>query len=234
MHIILIPGLWLDGSSWERVVPLLEQAGHRPHPLTLPGLESQEADRSKIGLSDHVDAVVRKIDSLDPAEGQVVVVGHSGGSGIGHAAVDARPDRVARAIYIGGFPTGDGDPVVDGFPVTGGDLPLPDWSDFDDADVADLDDRARAEFRARAIPSPAAVARDPQRLSDPRRYEVPVTVICPEFTSELLRGWIERGMGPVRELAQIREVELVDLPSGHWPQFTRPDDLARAILQQLS
>jgi hypothetical protein len=33
----------------------------------------------------------------------------------------------------------------------------------------------------------------------------------------------------VRELAKIRDVEYVDLPTGHWPQFTRPGDLARAI-----
>lgn len=32
------------------------------------------------------------------------------------------------------------------------------------------------------------------------------------------------------ELARIRDVEYVDLPTGHWPQFTRPAELAQAIL----
>src|SRR5437762_12741705 len=58
MEIILIPGLWLDGSSWDRVVPALERAGHRTYPLTLPGMESKDADRSVITLRDHVNAVV--------------------------------------------------------------------------------------------------------------------------------------------------------------------------------
>ena len=75
MDIILIPGLWLDGSSWEKVVPVLEQAGHRTHPITLPGMESQDADRSGITLRDHVDAVIAAIDSVDPADGKVVLVG---------------------------------------------------------------------------------------------------------------------------------------------------------------
>jgi pimeloyl-ACP methyl ester carboxylesterase len=229
MDIILVPGLWLDGSSWEKVAPTLERAGHRTYPLTLPGMESKDADRSDITLRDHVDAVVKAIDSCD-ADRQVVLVGHSAGCGIAHAAVDARPDRVARAVYVGGFPTGDGLTLADGFRVENGEVPLPDWSDFQEEDLVDLDEEACAEFRARAIPSPAHITSDQQQLSDERRYDVPVTVIATEFTSELLRGWVEQGLAPVRELAKIRAVEYVDLPTGHWPQFTRPGELARVIL----
>ena len=58
---------------------------------------------------------------------------------------------------------------------------------------------------------------------------MPATVICTEFTSAMLREWIGQGQAPVRELAKIRDVEYVNLPTGHWPQFTRPGDLARAI-----
>jgi pimeloyl-ACP methyl ester carboxylesterase/uncharacterized damage-inducible protein DinB len=230
MDIILIPGLWLDGSSWDEVVPALERAGHRTHALTLPGMESKDADRSRITLRDHVDAVVDAIDSCG-SDGQVVLVGHSAGCGIAHAAVDARPDRVARAVYIGGFPTDDGLALVDGFPVENGEVPLPDWSEFEEEDLVELDDERRRAFRERAIPSPARVTSDPQQLSDERRYDVPVTVISTEFTSEMLREWIEKGLAPVREFAKIREVEYVDLPTGHWPQFTRPEELARAILR---
>jgi pimeloyl-ACP methyl ester carboxylesterase len=227
MDIILIPGLWLDGSSWDQVVPVLEQAGHRAHPLTLPGMESKDADRSEVTLRDHVDAVIAVVDAVD---GEVVLVGHSAGAAIAHAALDARPDRVARAVYVGGFPTGDGDAVADGFAAENGEVPLPEWSDFDDEELADLDDRALAAFRERALPSPERVTRDPQRLSDERRYDVPVTVIATEFTSEMLRKWIEQGAEPVREFTKIKEVEHVDLPTGHWPQFTRPEELALAIL----
>lgn len=234
MNIILIPGMWLDGLSWDKVLPTLEEAGHRAHPITLPGMESKGADRSGITLRDHVDAVVTLIDSLDPVDGKVVLVGHSAGGAIAHAAVDARPDRVARVVYIGGFPTGDGDPVADGHSAKDGEVPLPEWSNFEDDELTGLDEAARAEFRVRAIPWPEQVARGPQRLSDPRRYDVPVTVISTEFTSEMLRSWIEKGMQPVREFAKIRDVEHVDLPTGHWPQFTRPVDLGRAILASVT
>jgi uncharacterized damage-inducible protein DinB len=193
-------------------------------------MESPDADRSGITLRDHVDAVIAAIDSVDPADGQVVLVGHSAGAALAHAAVDTRPDRVARVVYVGGFPTGDGDAIADGYPAENGEVPLPDWSAFAEEDLVDLDDKARAAFRAHAIPSPAHVTRDQQQLTDARRYDVPVTVIATEFTSEMLRNWIEQGEQPVREFTKIRDVDYVDLPTGHWPQFTRPEDLGQAIL----
>jgi integrase len=82
MDILLIPGLWLDGSSWDEAIPVLEQAEN-------------------------------------------------------------------------------------------GEVPLPDWSLFEGEELADLDDKLRAAFRERALPSPVHVTCDPQRLSDERRYDVP-------------------------------------------------------------
>jgi pimeloyl-ACP methyl ester carboxylesterase len=230
MDIILIPGFWLDASSWDDIVPVLEQAGHRAHPLTLPGMDSKDADRAAITLRDHVDAVVAAIDSLDPAAGQVVLVGHSGGGAVAHAAVDARPGRVARVIYVDSGPLGQGGIINDELPAENGEIPLPDWALFEDEDLVDLDDGLRAAFRERAIPTPEHVATDPQQLSDERRYDVPVTVIACELPSAGLREWVRQGHPYVRELAKIRDVEYVDLPTGHWPQFTRPKDLGQVIL----
>ena len=229
MDIILIPGLWLDGASWSEVVPALERAGHRAIPMTLPGLESREADRSAVTLQDHVDAVVAEIDAAD---GSVVVVGHSLGSGVAWAAVDARVDRIARAILIGGFPATDGTPLGAGFTAENGELPFPDLSDFDDADLADLDDAGRTAFQARAIPSPERVATDIVRLTDDRRFDVPVTAVATEYTVDQLRRWIASGEQAVQEFTRLRNVTYVDLPTGHWPQFTKPAELADLILAQ--
>jgi pimeloyl-ACP methyl ester carboxylesterase len=233
MEVILIPGLWLDGSSWDEVVVALERAGHRTHPLTLPGMESRDADRATITLRRQVDAVVEVIDSVDPAA-RVVLVGHSGGGAIAHAAVDARPDRVARVIYVDSWPLGPGQVINDQLPAGHGEVPLPDWALFDAEDLVDLDDELRAAFRERAIPSPVHVARDPQQLSDERRYDVPATIIACEFSSAMLREWMAQGEPNLRELAKLRDVSYIDLPTGHWPQFTRPKELGQAILAGLS
>jgi pimeloyl-ACP methyl ester carboxylesterase len=233
MDIILIPGFWLDASSWDDIVPVLERAGHRVHALTLPGMESRDADRASITLRDHIDAVVLVIDSLDPASGKVVLVGHSGGGAVAHAAADARPERIARVVYVDSGPLGEGGVINDELPAENGEVPLPDWSLFEKEDLVDLDDELRAAFRARAIPTPEHVTSDPQRLSDERRYDVPVTVIACEFPAAMFREWIEQGHPAARELAKIRDVGFIDLPTGHWPQFTRPADLGQAILASI-
>lgn len=195
--------------------------------LTLPGLESADADRGPIRLRDHVEAVV---DAIDRSEGPVVLVGHSGGGAIAHAAADARPDSVARVVYVDAVPLGDGRPLNDALPVVDGEIPFPDWSEFDEEDLRDLDDEVRQAFRARAVPHPAAVANDPQVLKDSRRYDVPATIIACEFPSEQIRSWLAEGHPYVAELASMHDVEYIDLPTGHWPQFTRPVELAQAIL----
>ena len=226
VDLVLVPGFWLDGSSWDDVVPGLRKAGHRTHALTLPGMGSRDEDRSGIGLRDHVDAVVAEIDRLDPG---VVLVGHSGGGAIAHAAADARPDRVARVVYVDSWPLGAGRCINDGFDVVDGEVPLPDWSAFGEDELRDLDEQGRAAFRERAVPTPARVPSDPQQLTDERRYDVPVTVIACESPSAALREWMDQGEPALAELAKVRDVTFVDLRTGHWPQFTRPAELARLI-----
>jgi pimeloyl-ACP methyl ester carboxylesterase len=231
MDIILIPGFWLDGSSWSDVAPALEQAGHRVRTLTLPGLESRDADRRGIRLRDHVAAVVAAVDEVGAP---VVLVGHSGGGAIAHAAADARPDRVAHVIYVDAGPLADGQAINDELPVVDGEIPLPDWSVFGEDELRDLDDELREAFRARALPEPAAVATDLQELRDDRRYGVRATIIASTFPSEQLREWVKQGHPYVAELASMREVEYVDLPTGHWPQFTKPAELREAIVEAVS
>lgn len=227
MDIILVPGFWLDASSWSGVTPPLTAAGHRAHPLTLPGLEAADAPRADIGLRTHIDAVVAVVDEIaDP----VVLVGHSGGGAIIHGVADARPDRITRAIYVDSGPLGDGGVINDQLPSEGDEIPLPSWEAFDDADLVDLEEELRTEFRRRAVPEPRGVACDPLKLSNERRYDVPTTVIACEFPSAQLQEWVAQGHPYAAELGRMKDVEYVDLPTGHWPQFTRPKELGEVIL----
>jgi pimeloyl-ACP methyl ester carboxylesterase len=107
-------------------------------------------------------------------------------------------------------------------------VPLPDWSVFEDDDLIDMTDELRERFRSIAIPEPWLVASGPMHLTDERRYDVPATVICCEFRSTQMREWMRDGFAA--ELLPTKDYELVDLPTGHWPQFTKPGELAAMIV----
>lgn len=227
MDVILIPGFWLDATAWDAVVPAVRAAGHEPRPITLPGLVPPDPE---VGLRDQIRYVVGLVDE---APGKVVLVGHSGGGAVAHGVVDARPDRIAKVIYVDSGPLGDGNVINDGFEDVDGMVPLPEKGAFDDESVRDMDDDVWAAFAARAIPIPQKVASEKQSLSDPRRYDVPVTVITSEMSSDTLRDLIAKGHPYVAELAAVKEYEIVDLPTGHWPMITRPSELAAAVAAAL-
>ena len=221
MDIVLIAGLWLDGSAWAEVAPTLQGLGHRPVPLTLPG---QGDGSSTATLDDQVAAVLAAVDA---APGRSVVVGHSAACTLAWMAADARSDKVAKVVLVGGFPNADGEAYAAFFETEDGLMPFPGWGPFEGPDSADLDDAARSRIAAAAIPVPEGVSTGTVRLRDERRFDVPVLLVCPEFSPAEAQQWIDAGDAP--ELTSAKHVELVDIDSGHWPMFTRPAELARLL-----
>ncbi len=106
-------------------------------------------------------------------------------------------------------------------------MPFPGWGPFEGPDSADLDEEARRRFAAAAIPVPEGVARGVVRLTDERRFDVPVVLVCPEFTPAQAQEWI--AAGDVPELARAKHLEYVDIDSGHWPMITKPVELAQLL-----
>jgi len=221
VDILLIAGLWLDGFAWSTVVPALEALGHRATPLTLPG----QGDGAESATLD--DQVATVITAVDAAEGRPMVVGHSAAATLAWIAADARPEKVAQVVLIGGFPPASGAVFADSFEVQDGVVPFPGWEPFEGPDSADLDEETRRRLAAGAIPVPAGVARGVVRLADERRYNVPVLLVCPEFTPAEAREWIADGDVP--ELARARQLEFANINSGHWPMITQPAELARLL-----
>jgi len=221
MHIVLIGGLWLTGAAWDAVLPELTALGHTPVPVSLPG---QGDGSTTATLDEQVAAVVAAVDA---APDSVVVVGHSAASSLAWLAADARPDKVASVVFIGGFPTADGEKYADFFEVVDGVMPFPGWEPFAGPDSDDIDDATKERVASEAAAVPEGVSRAVVRLTDDRRYGIPAVLVCPEFSPAQAREWIAGGETP--ELAKIAALELVDIDSGHWPMFTQPAALAQLL-----
>ncbi len=220
MDIILIAGLWLPASIWTEVAQALERSGHRPVPLALPGVDDGSASAT---LDDQVAAVLAAVDGAD----RPLVVGHSAACTLAWMAADRRPDKVGPVVLIGGFPAAGGEPYADFLPIVDGRMPFPGWEPFEGPDAADLDGRARDRIAAMAVPVPEGVAKGTVWLGDERRLDVPVLLVCPEYSPDQARAWIDAGDVP--ELSRAKHVSFVDIDSGHWPMVTCPTELARIL-----
>ncbi|MFB7842366.1 alpha/beta fold hydrolase [Microbacterium sp. NPDC056052] len=226
MDIILVPGLWLDARSWAPVLEPLRAAGHAPRPLTLPGVGVPSSGSAGLRLDDWIEAVVA---AIDDAGGEVVLVGHSGGGNVVWGAVDARPDRVRRAVFVDTVPPPNGTGISE-FPVVDGVIPFPGWDFFDAADVEDLDASTRAAAARTARSVPAQVPTDPIALTDPRRYDVAATLLMGSLTQPELEGYLEQWGSYGDEYRSIRDAEVVRIGSGHWPLYSAPERLAELLV----
>lgn len=219
--IVLVPGFWLGAWAWDDVVAALRADGHDVIAITLPGLEAADADRSAITLSDHIEAICQAVS----AKGAPVVLAVHSGAGVpGYAASDRIPDQLAAMVYVDSGPAAG--PLDPGFDAA--ELPLPSWPELEagGSSLGDLSDEQLAAFRKRAMPEPGAALRETARLAGERRLDVPTTVVCTSMPSEQIQAAVEAGHPWVGELAKLRTVGYVDLPTGHWPMWSRPRELA--------
>jgi pimeloyl-ACP methyl ester carboxylesterase len=117
-NIVLVHGAWADGSSWSKVIPLLEKRGFHvvsvQNPLT--------------SLADDAAATERAIALQD---GPVLLVGHSYGGAVISEAGDN--PKVAGLVYVAAFAPAEGQSAFEQgkpYPTPGGDEIRPDASGF--------------------------------------------------------------------------------------------------------
>jgi pimeloyl-ACP methyl ester carboxylesterase len=221
--IVLVPGFWLGAWAWDEVAAALRAEGHDVTALTLPGLESVDTDRSSITLADHVDAIC---EAVTAAGAPVVLAVHSGAGAPGYAVTDRMPEQVAAMIYVDSGPaTGALDPDLDTV-----DVPLPSVEELAAEENLDgLTDAQLETFRRRAVPEPGGALRDAVELTNDARLDVPTTVVCTGFTSQQVQDFVAEGYAWLGGLAELHDVSYIDLPTSHWPMWSRPQDLAAVI-----
>jgi pimeloyl-ACP methyl ester carboxylesterase len=221
--IILVPGFWLGAWAWDDVAARLRADGHDVTALTLPGLESADSDRSGITFADHVDAIVAAVEAADVP---VVLVVHSASGFSGYAASDRVPDRIAAMVYVD---TAPGKPPLD--PSQEGDKPMV-WDEIVAEENLDgLTEAQKATFRERAVPVPGAVLRDEYEFTNDARRDIPSTIIATGFSAEDYQKYAKEhpDWAFLAGIPDLRNITWIDLPTSHWPMWSRPAETAQII-----
>lgn len=232
---ILVPGWWLGAWAWQDVTRPLRDAGHDVHPVTLTGVGDRvHLARPETDLGTHITDVVNTIRYADLHD--VILVGHSGGGIVAAGVADRIPERLSHVVYVDSGPLPDGMAQLDlrspeqrqAIEKQVGDghlLPPPAWDDPGDPMLAGLGEGELALMRSRATPQPYGTATEPQRRGGPSI--VPETLVTCTFPEDEVRRQVAAAHPYFAGLAA--DPQIIGLPTGHWPMFSRPADLTRIL-----
>jgi pimeloyl-ACP methyl ester carboxylesterase len=220
--IVLVPGFWLGAWAWDEVAAQLRQERHDVHPVTLPGLDSPDTDRSAVTFADHVDAIC---DAVAAAGAPVVLAVHSGAAMPGYAVTDRIPEQIAAMVYVDTAP-GKG-AINSDFEGTEWPLP-PTWEELDE-NLDGISEEHLARFRERAVPEPGDALRGEWKFGNDARRAVPSTVVCTAFTADQYREGAAEGYSFLAGLNELTDLTWVELPTSHWPMWSRPAELAEIL-----
>src|SRR5260370_7588542 len=153
-NVVLVHGAWADGSSWAKVIPILEKAG----------LHVVAVQNPLTSLDEDVAAVQRAI-ALEG--GLVILVGHSyGGAVITEAGADP---KVAGLVYVAAFAPDAGQGVLD----LGKDLPpAPGGADIRPDKGGFLKMTSKGIIRARGVSAPRVATTSSRRGSRSTRRPI--------------------------------------------------------------
>lgn len=226
--VLLIAGHWLGAWAWDEVLDHLQTDYPRTLAVTLPGLDANDPVRAAATLDDQAAAIVDTLTRTggDPA----VIVAHSGANFPVCLVLDRHPELVHRVVWVDSGPVAPGSIFAPDLPDSVQELPLPPFdilSQQASLEGLSLEDLER--FRAQSVPEPGGVLRQPANLEHGTGTDVPTTLVCCSIPGAQMLELARGGHPMFAEVAKLDQPDVVDLPTGHWPMWSRPRDLARVI-----
>jgi pimeloyl-ACP methyl ester carboxylesterase len=217
-NIVLVHGAWADGSSWDKVIPLLEKKGFHVTAVHLPFTT----------LADDAAAVKRAVDLQD---GPVLLVGHSyGGAVITEAGSDP---KVAALVYVAAFAPDAGQSAGD---INGKAPPTPGAKEFrpDANGYLKVTDKGIAEDFAQDLSAPEKklLAATQGQTSGPNELGAKVSVAAwREKPTFYIVADNDRMISPdlEKEMAAQMHAKTIHIASSHVPMLSHPTEVAAFI-----
>ena len=218
-NVVLVHGAWADGSSWAKVIPLLEKAG----------LNAVAVQNPLTSFEDDMAATKR---AIALADGPVILVGHSWG---GVVITDAGADpKVAGLVYVAAFAPEVGQAVGD----LGKDLPPPPGGAEIRPDAGGyLTMTTKGVFENFAQDLPLAQ----KKLIFATQGATNSSIFGAKVANAAWKtkpSWYvvasnDRMIQPdlERKFAKAMKAKTIELPTSHVPMLSRPADVAKLIIE---
>jgi pimeloyl-ACP methyl ester carboxylesterase len=212
--------------------------------VTLTGLgERSELAGPEVDLDTYLADVVDLMEEEDLHD--VILVGHSYAGHVITGVADRAPERIALLAYLDAGPSPDGASFMDlQSPAArelierlvdeageGWRIPLPSWEELEGvmgASLEGLGPDERDHMRAQATAQPLRTWTQPLSLKNPAREALPKLLITCSLPLAQVRQMIAAGHPWFAALAGP-QWSFRELPTGHWPMFSVPDELATLL-----
>ncbi|MES2161471.1 MAG: alpha/beta hydrolase [Pseudomonadota bacterium] len=216
--VVLVHGAFADGSSWDKVIPLLQAKGLKvvavQNPLT--------------SLADDVAATQRVVDAQT---GKVVLVGHSwGGTVITQAGTS---DKIKALVYVAAFAPSEGEASAN----LGKDYAVPPGIASLRADAAGYlwlpADSVSKNFAQDVSPASAALIAATQGPINSKAFADVTTVAAWKTKpSYYIAAANDRMIAPALQQAFARKLNAttVTLKTSHVPMLSQPAKVAEVII----
>lgn len=237
---VLVHGAWHGGWCWTPVSRRLSEQGHAAHAPTMAG-HGPGVERAGVGHEDCVESLVRYIEERDLRD--VILVGHSWGGNVLCGAAPRLADRLSRLVYWSAFVLLDGESLLDAVPPNYRELfehlasQTPDrtvtmpWEVWTAAFMQDAGEEAQRIAYNLLTPQPMGVFEAKLDQKDFFALDVPKSYIVCREDIALPPGefaWYPR-FGE-----RLGKHKLVEMNGSHEACFTRPVELAGAIMDASS
>ena len=225
---VLIPGAWLGAWAWKEVTPVLRKEGHSAYPVTLTGMgERVHLSTTEVGMETATQDFlnVNRYNDLD----HHVQVGNSFAGKMAAAEADRAHDKMHKVVYVDAFrpeivrgPQGGFDPTREFGPAPQGGNAVPLTEEIIDRIGKDVVGEKRKRMMSLATPWPIKLAKDPITLSenyDPAKEAYVFCTLSGDPVDEIIAGKWGKLNGPHKVME-----------TGHWPMFTKPEELAKNLM----
>lgn len=240
---VLVPGAWFGAWVWEDTASALREQGHTVLPLTLTGLaERVDEGGPQTDLDTHIADITGFVEHDDLRD--VTLVAHSYASAPVTGAAARLGDRLERVVYVDGAPFAEGMGMLDLMPPQAADqlrervaasgggwrMALPPFEVLGQSTSLDgLDDGMRDLMRTRATPHPFGTYTQPLTGPvEPAAGVDRIVITCNDFA-----GLLDAGVPMLAHLNQP-PWRRFDLPTGHWPMLSMPEELADVLNRAVS